>query len=190
MMTDIAKLLRINFRAHWLRPAARAYSDRRTAFTMASETDVIKAADAINLAIEDLPDDVCTSPCHICQSNYAVGKEYDAQIDHRYFDAGAAARPIISAVSNVRRFWSNMTWPVTTIPFERPPAWRRRQSTGAGHRVLKAVKQSPCAFRLKSGSRRNRPHYHQLLRLQSSAAARCAPAKLHAMTEAKRMLGG
>jgi 5-methyltetrahydropteroyltriglutamate--homocysteine methyltransferase len=25
---------------------------------------------------------------HICQGNYAVGKEYDAQIGHRYFDIG------------------------------------------------------------------------------------------------------
>jgi 5-methyltetrahydropteroyltriglutamate--homocysteine methyltransferase len=25
---------------------------------------------------------------HICQGNYAVGKEYDAQIGHRYFDVG------------------------------------------------------------------------------------------------------
>jgi methionine synthase II (cobalamin-independent) len=25
---------------------------------------------------------------HICQGNYAVGKEYDAQIGHRYFDTG------------------------------------------------------------------------------------------------------
>ena len=25
---------------------------------------------------------------HICQGNYAVGKEYDGQIGHRYFDTG------------------------------------------------------------------------------------------------------
>jgi 5-methyltetrahydropteroyltriglutamate--homocysteine methyltransferase len=25
---------------------------------------------------------------HICQGNYAVGKEDDGQIGHRYFDAG------------------------------------------------------------------------------------------------------
>ena len=45
------------------------------------------AVDAINIAIEDIPDDVHVST-HICQGNYAVGKEYDAQIGHRYFDTG------------------------------------------------------------------------------------------------------
>jgi len=42
---------------------------------------------AINSAIEDLPEDIHVS-MHICQGNYAVGKEYDAQIGHRYFDTG------------------------------------------------------------------------------------------------------
>lgn len=42
---------------------------------------------AINAAIEGLPDDVHVS-MHICQGNYPVGREYDAQIGHRYFHVG------------------------------------------------------------------------------------------------------
>jgi 5-methyltetrahydropteroyltriglutamate--homocysteine methyltransferase len=54
---------------------------------MSAEDEVQAAVDAINLAIEGLPADVHVST-HICQGNYAVGKEYDAQIGHRYFDTG------------------------------------------------------------------------------------------------------
>jgi 5-methyltetrahydropteroyltriglutamate--homocysteine methyltransferase len=32
---------------------------------------------------------------HICQGNYAVGKEYDGQIGHRYFDVGRYKADII-----------------------------------------------------------------------------------------------
>ena len=45
------------------------------------------AVDAINLAIEGLPDDIHVS-VHVCQGNYAVGPDYDGQIGHRYFDTG------------------------------------------------------------------------------------------------------
>ena len=41
--------------------------------------------DAINLSIDDLPDEVHVT-VHICQGNYAVGADYDGQIGHRYFD--------------------------------------------------------------------------------------------------------
>ena len=54
---------------------------------MSDEDEVAAAVDAINLAIEDIPDDIHVA-MHICQCNYAVGKEYDAQIGHRYFDTG------------------------------------------------------------------------------------------------------
>jgi 5-methyltetrahydropteroyltriglutamate--homocysteine methyltransferase len=56
-------------------------------FTMCDDSEVRAAVDAINLAIEDIPDNVHVS-MHLCQGNYAVGKEYDAQIGHRYFDVG------------------------------------------------------------------------------------------------------
>jgi 5-methyltetrahydropteroyltriglutamate--homocysteine methyltransferase len=56
-------------------------------FTPASDDDVRAAVDAINLALERLPDDIHLS-MHICQGNYAVGPDYDGQIGHRYFDVG------------------------------------------------------------------------------------------------------
>jgi 5-methyltetrahydropteroyltriglutamate--homocysteine methyltransferase len=86
MMTDLAKLLRFNFKLLAAAGCKHIQLDEPL-FTMASEEDVAKAVDAINLAIEDIPDDVHVS-MHICQGNYAVGKEYDAQIGHRYFDTG------------------------------------------------------------------------------------------------------
>jgi len=55
--------------------------------TLASEQDTEAAVNAINLAIEGLTDKVHVA-IHYCQGNYAVGKEYDAQIGHRYFDVG------------------------------------------------------------------------------------------------------
>ena len=56
-------------------------------FTLADDAEVEAAVEAINSAIEGFPEDVHFS-MHICQGNYAVGKEYDAQIGHRYFDVG------------------------------------------------------------------------------------------------------
>jgi 5-methyltetrahydropteroyltriglutamate--homocysteine methyltransferase len=56
-------------------------------FTMSDQDEVAAAVDAVNLAIEGIPEEVHVS-AHICQGNYAVGKEYDGQIGHRYFDTG------------------------------------------------------------------------------------------------------
>src|SRR4029077_306071 len=63
-------------------------------FTMADDAVVAAAVDAINLAIADLPGEVHVS-MHICQGNYAVGKEYDGQIGHRYFDVGRYKADIV-----------------------------------------------------------------------------------------------
>ena len=87
MMTDLGKLLRHNFRM--LAGGRAAGTSRSTSRCSRCRTTrrCEAAVDAINLAIEGLPDDVHVST-HICQGNYAVGKEYDAQIGHRYFDVG------------------------------------------------------------------------------------------------------
>ena len=86
MMDDLGKLLRFNFRM--LTEAGCKYIQiDEPLFTLPEDDEVEAAIDAINLAIDDLPDDVHVS-MHICQGNYAVGKEYDAQIGHRYFDVG------------------------------------------------------------------------------------------------------
>jgi 5-methyltetrahydropteroyltriglutamate--homocysteine methyltransferase len=86
MMGDVGKLLRYNFKL-LVAAGCRHIQLDEPLFTMSDEDEVQAAVDAINVAIEDIPDDVHVS-MHICQGNYAVGKEYDAQIGHRYFDTG------------------------------------------------------------------------------------------------------
>jgi 5-methyltetrahydropteroyltriglutamate--homocysteine methyltransferase len=86
MMQDLAKLLRHNFKL-LAGAGCRHIQIDEPLFTMSEEQEVQAAVDAINLAIEGLPAEVHVST-HICQGNYAVGKEYDAQIGHRYFDTG------------------------------------------------------------------------------------------------------
>jgi len=86
MMTDLGKLLRYNFKMLVAVGCKNIQLDEPL-FTMCDDSEVRAAVDAINLAIGDIPDNVHVS-MHICQGNYAVGKEYDAQIGHRYFDAG------------------------------------------------------------------------------------------------------
>jgi 5-methyltetrahydropteroyltriglutamate--homocysteine methyltransferase len=86
MMMDLSRLLRHNFQLLAAAGGKNIQIDEPL-FTMASEQEADSAVDAINLAIEDLPPDIHVS-VHICQGNYAVGKEYDAQIGHRYFDVG------------------------------------------------------------------------------------------------------
>jgi 5-methyltetrahydropteroyltriglutamate--homocysteine methyltransferase len=86
MMCDLSKLLRRNF----LQLAAAGCENIQIdepLFTMSGEEEVAAAVAAINTAIEDLPQRVHVS-VHICQGNYAVGKDYDGQIGHRYFDTG------------------------------------------------------------------------------------------------------
>jgi len=86
MMSDIAKLLCKNFKMLVAAGCKHIQIDEPL-FTMSDEGEVKNAVDAINSAIESLPDDVHIST-HICQGNYAVGAEYDGQIGHRYFDTG------------------------------------------------------------------------------------------------------
>jgi 5-methyltetrahydropteroyltriglutamate--homocysteine methyltransferase len=75
MMMDIGKLL------HWnLKRLAEAGCKHiqvdEAYFTAAPDDEVAAAIEAINLAIEGLPDDV-TVLAHVCQGNYAVGPDYD-----------------------------------------------------------------------------------------------------------------
>jgi 5-methyltetrahydropteroyltriglutamate--homocysteine methyltransferase len=86
MIMDLSKLLRQNFKLLAAAGCKHIQIDEPL-FTMADEQEVDAAVEAINLAIGDLPGDIHVS-MHICQGNYAVGKEYDAQIGHRYFDIG------------------------------------------------------------------------------------------------------
>jgi 5-methyltetrahydropteroyltriglutamate--homocysteine methyltransferase len=96
MMNDLGKLLRHNFKLLTGAGCKNIQIDEPL-FTMCDDAEVEAAVAAINLAIEDLPDDVHVST-HICQGNYAVGKEYDGQIGHRYFDIGRYKADIASKI--------------------------------------------------------------------------------------------
>jgi 5-methyltetrahydropteroyltriglutamate--homocysteine methyltransferase len=86
MMTDLAKLLNRNFKKLAAAGCRNIQLDEPL-FTISDETEADAAVEAINLAIDGLSKDVHVS-VHVCQGNYAVGKEYDGQIGHRYFDHG------------------------------------------------------------------------------------------------------
>src|SRR6202165_385107 len=86
MMNDLGKLLRHNFKMLVAAGCKHIQIDEPL-FTMSDDDEVQASVNAINRAIEGLADKIHVS-VHICQGNYAVGKEYDAQIGHRYFDTG------------------------------------------------------------------------------------------------------
>jgi 5-methyltetrahydropteroyltriglutamate--homocysteine methyltransferase len=98
MMGDFGKLLRHNFKLLVTAGCQNIQIDEPL-FTMSEEEEVEAAVGAINLAIEDLPDSVHVS-IHICQGNYAVGKEYDAQIGHRYFDIGRYKADLVCKIES------------------------------------------------------------------------------------------
>ncbi len=81
MMDDLGKLLRFNF-GLVADAGCKFIQIDEPLFTLADDDEVEAAIEAINLAVDGLPEDIHVS-MHICQGNYAVGKEYDAQIGHR-----------------------------------------------------------------------------------------------------------
>ena len=96
MMIDAAKLLRHNF-TMLVEAGCEHIQIDEPFFTPSSDDEVAAAVDAINLAIEGLTDKIHVST-HVCQGNYAVGKEYDAQIGHRYFDLGRYKADLICKI--------------------------------------------------------------------------------------------
>jgi 5-methyltetrahydropteroyltriglutamate--homocysteine methyltransferase len=86
MMLDAAKLLNNNFK-RLVEAGCRHIQIDEPYLTPPDDEEVRRAVEAINVSIEDLPDDVHIS-VHVCQGNYAVGPDYDGQIGHRYFDTG------------------------------------------------------------------------------------------------------
>jgi 5-methyltetrahydropteroyltriglutamate--homocysteine methyltransferase len=97
MMTDFGKLLRYNFKL-LAEAGCKNIQIDEPLFTMAEDSEVQGAVDSINLAIEGLPADIHVST-HVCQGNYAVGKEYDAQIGHRYFDVGRYKADLVCKIA-------------------------------------------------------------------------------------------
>jgi 5-methyltetrahydropteroyltriglutamate--homocysteine methyltransferase len=96
MIGDFGKALRQNFK-RLAEAGCKHIQIDEPYFTIASDDEVQIAIDAINLAIEDLPDDVHVMT-HICQGNYAVGPDYDGQIGHRYFDRGRYKADLICKI--------------------------------------------------------------------------------------------
>ena len=86
MMLDLGKLLNHNFRLLAAAGCKNIQVDEPL-FTISDEAEAVAGVEAINLAIEGLPADIHIA-VHLCQGNYAVGKEYDGQVGHRYFDHG------------------------------------------------------------------------------------------------------
>ncbi len=98
MMGDLGKLLRSNFKKLVAAGCQHIQIDEPL-FTLADDAEVEAAVNAINLAIEGLSPKIHVS-IHICQGNYAVGKEYDAQIGHRYFDVGRYKADLICKIES------------------------------------------------------------------------------------------
>jgi len=185
MMADLGKLLRHNFKMLVAAGCKNIQIDEPL-FTLADDSEVAAAVDAINLAIEDVPDDVHVS-CHVCQGNYAVGKEYDAQIGHRYFDAGRYKADIVCKIecssyliehdmtSHYEGLLGNKQLGVGAVDVQDP-------KVESGETVAGRIKK-----------------YSWLAPEQTIVTSSCgfnhlprqvAYGKLQAMTEAKRILGG
>lgn len=96
MMDDLSKLLRHNF-LMLLDAGCQHIQIDEPLFTVSEENEAAAAVEAINSAIDGLTRRAHIS-MHICQGNYAVGKEYDGQIGHRYFDVGRYKADIISKI--------------------------------------------------------------------------------------------
>jgi 5-methyltetrahydropteroyltriglutamate--homocysteine methyltransferase len=96
MMADVGKLLRYNFK-RLAEAGCKHVQIDEALFTMSDDAEVAAAVDAINLAIEDLPEGIHVS-LHACQGNYAVGQDYDGQIGHRYFDTGRYKADLIARI--------------------------------------------------------------------------------------------
>jgi 5-methyltetrahydropteroyltriglutamate--homocysteine methyltransferase len=96
MMNDLGKLLHSNFKMLAAAGCKHIQIDEPY-FTNATDDEVRAAADAINMAVAGLPDDVHVA-VHICQGNYAVGADYDGQIGHRYFDNGRYKADLICGI--------------------------------------------------------------------------------------------
>jgi 5-methyltetrahydropteroyltriglutamate--homocysteine methyltransferase len=185
MMGDLGKLLRNNFRKLVDAGCENIQIDEPL-FTMSDDKEVQAAVDAINLAIEGLPRSIHIS-VHICQGNYAVGKEYDAQIGHRYFDVGRYKADLVSKIE------------CSSYLIEYDMTHHYEGLLGDRQLGVGAVDvQDP---KIESGATvaQRIQKYQWLAPEQTIVTSSCgfnhlprhvAFGKLQAMTEAKRMLGG
>jgi len=96
MMFDAAKLLNKNFK-RLAEAGCKHIQIDEPYLTPPRDEEVRYAVEAINLSIENLPDDIHVA-VHVCQGNYAVGPHYDGQIGHRYFDTGRYKADLICQI--------------------------------------------------------------------------------------------
>jgi 5-methyltetrahydropteroyltriglutamate--homocysteine methyltransferase len=185
MMTDLGKLLHHNFKM-LAQAGCKHIQIDEPLFTMADDAEVMSAVDAINMAIEGLPDDIHTST-HVCQGNYAVGKEYDAQIGHRYFDTGRYKADLVCKIettsyliehdmtSHYEGLLGNHQLGVGAVDVQDPKAETGKIVAG---RISKYKWLAPEQTIITSSCGFN--HLPRAI----------AAGKLQAMTDAKRILGG
>ena len=153
MMADLGKLLHQNFR-RLAEAGCKHIQIDEPYFTVADDQEVRAAVDAINMAVEGLPDDVHVM-VHICQGNYAVGPDYDGQIGHRYFDNGRYKADLVCE--------DRVRWLPHRTRYDAPlrgTAWqqaaRRRRRRCAGPQCRDRPSKSPTASRPTDGSRPSR----------------------------------
>ena len=185
MMLDFGKLMNHNFRMLVEAGCTNIQIDEPL-FTIADENEARAAVAAMNVAIEGLPRDVHIS-VHICQGNYAVGKEYDGQIGHRYFDEGRYKADVICGIE------------CASLLVEHDMTHHYRGLLGDKQIGVGAVDvQDPKVESGETVAERIRTH-SWLAPEQTIVTSSCglnhlprktALGKLRAMTEAKRMLGG
>ena len=185
MMGDLAKLIRFNLKMLVAAGCDHIQLDEPL-FTISDDQEVQAAVDAINLALEGLPEHVHAS-MHICQGNYAVGKEYDGQIGHRYFDHGRYKADLICRID-----CSSYLIEHDMTPHYEGLIGNKQLGVGA------VDVQDP---KVESGSIvAERIQVHKWLAPEQTIVTsscgfnhlprRTSFGKLNAMTEAKRLLGG
>jgi len=185
MMADIGKLLRHNFKL-LAQAGCKNIQIDEPLFTMADDAEVQAAVDAINLAIEGLPSDIHVST-HICQGNYAVGKEYDAQIGHRYFDVGRYKADLVCKIA-----CSSYLIEYDMAPHYQGLLYNQQLGVGAVDVQDPKVESGETVAARISTQRWLAPEQSIIT---SSCGFNHLPrnvtfGKLRAMTEAKRILGG
>ena len=186
MMDDLGKLLRHNFRM-LAEAGCKHIQIDEPLFTMSDDGEVQAAVDAINLAIEGLPDDVHVST-HICQGNYAVGKEYDGAdrpplFRHRPLQGGPGLQDRMLVLSDRTRHDASLPRACWATGRSASAPWTCRIPRS------RAEKPSPPASGRIPGLRRSRPSSpapaDSIICRGRSRSASCM-----AMAEAKRILGG
>jgi 5-methyltetrahydropteroyltriglutamate--homocysteine methyltransferase len=185
MMSDIGKLLNYNFKLLVAAGCKNIQIDEPL-FTMSDDAEVRAAVEAINLAIEDVPKDVHIST-HICQGNYAVGKEYDAQIGHRYFDAGRYKADIVCDID------------CSSLLIEHDMTHHYEGLLGNKQLGVGAIDVQDPTIETAEATAARIVKYAWLVPEQTIVTSSCgfnhlprhiALGKMKAMTEAKRILGG